>query len=153
MSKSHRAPWECVYPKEDEGECKPGKRPESDQAYFEIQCLCILQAGLNWAAIRQNWQKYRKGFDNFSVDRLARAEVCQFLKRTKVIRNKDKVEAMIENAQEFQRIKSAYGSFGAFLRSQGALTREELVRSLTGRFRHLGSYTAEYYLHAVGHRT
>ena len=73
--KVHKAPWECVYAKEDKSECLPGEEPKSDGEYFEILCLCVLQAGLNWGAIRRNWQKYRRAFFNFEIDELARAKL------------------------------------------------------------------------------
>jgi 3-methyladenine DNA glycosylase Tag len=50
--KEHRAPWECTYAKEDKNKCKPGKQPKSDKEYFEVLCLCILQAGLRVVQVR-----------------------------------------------------------------------------------------------------
>jgi hypothetical protein len=36
IMKEHRAPWECTCSKEDKSECKPRKKPKSDQEYFEV---------------------------------------------------------------------------------------------------------------------
>ena len=47
---SHRAPWECAFPKEGRSRCLPGKKPRTDREYFEVLSLCILQAGLSWAS-------------------------------------------------------------------------------------------------------
>jgi DNA-3-methyladenine glycosylase I len=151
MNKKHQAPWECVYAEEDKSDCKPGKKPESDQEYFEILCLCILQAGLNWSTIRKNWQKYKKGFYGFGINRLSKAQASDLLQDPNVIRNSKKVEAIIYNSQEFQRIRREYGSFSSFLRSMGRMTDEEKFKLLMHQFRHVGSYTAEYYLHCVGY--
>jgi DNA-3-methyladenine glycosylase I len=151
MSEEHQAPWECVYAKEDKSTCKPGKKPNSDQEYFEVLCLCILQAGLNWGVIRKNWPKYREGFYDFDIDRLSKAQTEELIKGSNVIRNSKKVEAIICNAQEFQRISKEYGSFSNFLGSARQMPDEELFRLLTTRFRHVGSYTAEYFLHCVGY--
>ena len=30
-ARTHSAPWDCVLSKEEEGECRPGARPASDQ--------------------------------------------------------------------------------------------------------------------------
>ncbi|MGD2124470.1 MAG: DNA-3-methyladenine glycosylase I [Desulfobacteraceae bacterium] len=152
MKKQHRAPWDCVYAKEEENACRPGRKPESDQGYFEILCLCILQAGLNWGVIRRNWRKYHKGFCGFNIARLSRAEASLLLEEPNVLRNKSKVEAIIQNAREFKSIKKEYGSFAGFLKSLGDMTEEGLIELLTKRFRHVGNYTAAYYLHAVGYR-
>jgi 3-methyladenine DNA glycosylase Tag len=44
--KEHKALWECTFAKEEKSKCKPRDEPKSDQEYFEILCLCVLQAGL-----------------------------------------------------------------------------------------------------------
>jgi DNA-3-methyladenine glycosylase I len=151
MKNEHRAPWECTYTKEEKSDCKPGKRPRSDQKYFEILCLCLLQAGLNWGLIRKNWQKYREGFLGFDIHRLSKAQTRELLKDPHVIKNSKKVEAIIYNAKEFLRIQKDYGSFSNFLGSLTRMTNEELFQLLKKRFRHVGKYTVEYYLHSVGY--
>ena len=117
MKNEHQAPWDCIYAKEDKSHCKRGKRPGSDQKYFEILCLCLLQAGLNWGLIRKNWRKYRGGFLGFDIHRLSKAQTRELLKDPYVIKNSKKVEAIIYNAKEFLRIQKKYGSFFNFLRS------------------------------------
>ena len=151
MTKVHRAPWECIYAKEDKSECKPGEEPKSDQEYFEILCLCVLQAGLNWGTIRRNWQRYRNAFFGFDINKLAKAQTEKLIKKPNVIKNRKKVEAIIHNAKEFQKIKEEYGSFRNFLESFRELKNEELFKLLAKRFRHVGIYTAEYFLHSVGY--
>jgi len=148
----HRAPWECTYAKEDKSECKPGMKPKSDQEYFEILCLCILQAGLNWGTVRKNWQRYRKGFYNFSIDRLAKAQSRELMKQPNAIRNLKKIKDITYNAKEFQKIKKEYGSFSNFLESLKQIEGKEVSRFLMKRFKHVGEYTADYYLHCVGYR-
>jgi len=149
--KIHRAPWECVYAKEDKSECLPGKEPKSDQEYFEILCLCILQAGLNWGAVRRNWRKYKHAFFDFEINRLAGAKVEDLIRRPNAIKNRKKIEAIIYNAKEFQKIRVRYGSFRSFLESLRELGDEEACRFLAEKFRHIGVYTAEYFLHSVGY--
>lgn len=151
MNKTHQAPWECIYAKEDKSDCKPGKKPGSDQEYFEILCLCILQGGLNWRVIRGNWQKYRKGFYRFSINRLCKAQAEELLNDPNVLKNKNKIEAIMHNAKEFRRIQKEYDSFSNFVGSLGRMTDEELFKLLMKRFRHIGSYTVKYYLHSVGY--
>jgi len=150
--KEHRAPWECTYAKEEKSKCKPGRRPRSDQEYFEILCLCILQAGLNWGTARKNWQRYKKGFYDFNIDRLAKAQSRELMKQPNAIRNMKKIKDIIHNAKEFQKIKNEYGSFSNFLKSLERVENREISRLLMERFKHVGEYTAEYYLHCVGYR-
>jgi DNA-3-methyladenine glycosylase I len=152
MNRQHEAPWECTYTKEEGSDCKPGKRPKSDQKYFEILCLCLLQAGLNWGLIRKHWKTYKEGFYDFDIRRLSRARAKDLLKDSRVIKNNKKVEAIIHNATIFIKIKREHDSFSNFLKSLRHLKNEELFKCLSKQFRHVGPYTAEYFLHSVGYR-
>ncbi|MFQ6127257.1 MAG: DNA-3-methyladenine glycosylase I [Candidatus Heimdallarchaeota archaeon] len=151
IDKEHQAPWECTYAKEEKSKCKPGKNPKSDQEYFEILCLCILQAGLNWGLIRKNWGKYKNGFYDFEISKLAKSQTKELMSCPNVIRNNRKVEGIIYNAKEFQKIKKENGSFESFFKSLKLMKDKEVLKLLTKRFKHLGNYTAEYYLHSVGY--
>ena len=148
--RAHSAPWDCVLSKEEEGECRAGARPASDREYFEILCLCMLQAGLNWASIRKHWPKYREGFHGFEIARLARSTPEELLARPGVIRNARKVEAVIHNAKEFETIAGGHGSFATFLETFKPLPETEQVKALTKRFKQVGPETADYFLHSVG---
>jgi DNA-3-methyladenine glycosylase I len=147
---AHSAPWDCVLSKEEEGECRAGSRPASDREHFEIMCLCLIQAGLNWASIRKQWPRYREGFRGFGVEELARADADELLARDGVIRNRRKVEAVVHNAREFQTIAAEHGSFDAFLSTLKPLAEAERVKALTKRFKQIGPEAADYFLHAVG---
>ncbi len=150
--KEHRAPWGCTYAKEDKSECRPGKKLKSDREHFEILCLCILQAGLNWGTVRKNWPKHRAGFYNFNINRLARARPKELMKQPNAIRNFEKIQSIIYNAKEFQKIKKTHGSFSNYLKSLEQIEAKEVIRFLVERFKHIGEYMAEYYLHSVGYR-
>lgn len=144
----HLSPWECSFAKEDKNKCKPGRKPKSDQEYFEILCLCILQAGLSWGMIRRNWPKIRKGFYGFDINKLSKTRMNELIKRPGVYKNKNKVNAIIINAREFQMIRQDFGGFSKFLKN---LNDKEAIKQLTKQFKHLGEYSAEYYLHSVGY--
>lgn len=149
--KEHRAPWECTFAKENKSKCKPGKKPKSDQEYFEILCLCILQAGLSWGIVRKNWQKYRKGFFNFNINRLAKVQPKALMENPNVIKNPKKIEGIVYNAKEFQKIKKEYGSFFNFLKSLKQMKKNEVSKILMKRLKYVGEYTAEFYPHCVGY--
>ncbi|HZP35861.1 MAG TPA: hypothetical protein VFE48_05125 [Methylomirabilota bacterium] len=52
-------------------------------------------------------------------------------------------------AREFERIREEHGTFGRYLRT--VKSDKEACAMLQERFRHVGPYTAEFYLHCVGH--
>jgi len=149
--KEHKAPWECTFVKEEKSKCKPGDEPKSDEEYFEILCLCILQSGLNWGMVRKNWPEIRQGFYGFDIDELSKATIGELIKRRGVYKNKKKVEAIIVNAKKFQEIKQNFGSFSNFLKSLKRLKDKDAIKQITEHFKHVGEYTAEYYLHCVGY--
>ena len=145
---THRAPWECTFAKEEPSRCLPGKRPRTDHAYFEVLSLCILQAGLSWASVRRSWPRYRSAFFNFDIAKLAHAAPTMLLRRQGALRNPKKVAALVANAQEFERIREQHGTFGRYLRT--VKSDKDACAILQERFRHVGPYTAEFYLHCVG---
>jgi len=147
----HKAPWECTYAKEDKSKCKSGIPPKSDKGYFEILSLGVLQAGLGWKMVRQNWTRFKHGFYDFNIAKLAEMRSSDLMKEPGVIRNRKKVQAIIHNAREFQKIIREHGSFSNFLKSLKTMKDEEAFKALMKRFRHVGEYTAEYYLHCVGY--
>jgi len=145
---THRAPWECTFAKEEPSRCLPGKRPRTDHEYFEVLSLCILQAGLSWASVRSSWPRYRRAFFNFEVAKLAHAAPAALLRRQGALRNPKKVAALVANAREFERIREEHGTFGRYLRT--VKSEKDACAILQERFRHVGPYTAEFYLHCVG---
>lgn len=150
MSNEHRAPWDCVFSKDEGDECRAGAPPATGQEYFEILCLCLLQAGLNWGSIRKHWPRYRGGFLGFDPARLARARAADLLAGPNVIRHPRKVEAVIHNAQQFLAAEEEFGSFAKFLDTLRPLGERERRKALAGRFKHVGPETADYFLHSVG---
>jgi len=145
---SHRAPCECTFAKEQRSRCLPGKKPRTDRDYFEILSLCILQAGLSWASVRRSWPRYRSAFLNFEIAKLAHAAPAELLRRPGALRNPKKLAALVANAQEFERIRAEHGTFARYL--QAVKSDKDACTILQERFRHVGSYTAEFYLHCVG---
>lgn len=149
-SNEHRAPWDCVYSKDEGDDCQPGEAPASDRDYFEILCLCLLQAGLNWSSVRKHWPRYRTGFMDFDPERLAAASVERLLESPDVIRNGRKVTAIVHDAAETLAIRRDFGSFAAYLDALRALPESDARKALQKRFKGVGPETADYFLHAVG---
>lgn len=98
--------------------------------------------------IRRNWPKIRKGFYGFDINKLSKTRMNELIKRPGVYKNKNKVNAIIINAREFQMIRQDFGGFSKFLKN---LNDKEAIKQLTKQFKHLGEYSAEYYLHSVGY--
>src|SRR5215469_5238078 len=89
-------------------------RPAEETALFERLMLEINQAGLSWATILKKRAAFRAAFADFAVDRLAAFGPTEFerlLADPRIIRNRLKIEAAIENARRLQASRQTHGSF------------------------------------------
>lgn len=98
--------------------------------------------------MRRSWPRYRSAFLDFEVAKLAHAAPATLLRRPGALRNRKKVGALVANAQEFERIRAEHGTFARYLRA--VKSEKDACTILQERFRHVGPYTAEFYLHCVG---
>jgi DNA-3-methyladenine glycosylase I len=75
---------------------------------FEMLILEGAQAGLSWQTVLAKRETYRKAFDNFNVEKIARYDekkVQSLLQDAGIIRNQLKVRATIGNAQALQKLR------------------------------------------------
>jgi DNA-3-methyladenine glycosylase I len=89
-----------------------------DRLLFEFLILEGAQAGLSWDTILRKRERYRKVFDNFDVQRVARYDakkVRALLADPGIIRNRLKISATIGNAREFIKVQKEFGSFDAYI--------------------------------------
>ncbi len=77
------------------------------------------QAGLSWKTILYRSEGYRRAFDNWNVEKIARygkKDIERLLADEGIIRNRAKVESAIKNAQAWLRImEGGKGAFNDFL--------------------------------------
>jgi len=76
------------------------------------------QAGLSWDTILKKRDNYRKAFDNFEPEKVARySEVkkAKLLENEGIIRNRLKVKSAVENAKAFLKVQKEFGSFDAYV--------------------------------------
>ena len=95
-----------------------GVPSHDDRHLFEMLILEGAQAGLSWITILRKRENYRKAFDNFDVNRVARytpARVEKLLANPGIVRNRLKVGAAIVNAQAVLRIQDEFGSLDGFV--------------------------------------
>jgi len=130
------------------------RRPPSDDAYFENMTRVIFQAGLSWKMIDKKWPNFRKAFENFSIDRVAKfsdSNLARLLADKGIVRNRRKIEATISNAREFQKIKKEFGSFQSFLDSLDKSQNYAIaIKGLGKNFQRLGTSSARIFLYSVG---
>jgi DNA-3-methyladenine glycosylase I len=89
-----------------------------DRVLFEFLILEGAQAGLSWNTILKKRENYRKAFDQFSPEKVARygkRDVQRLLGNEGIVRNRLKIAAAIQNAKSFLIIKKEFGTFDAYL--------------------------------------
>lgn len=92
-----------------------------DEAYlFEMLVLESFQAGLSWECVLNKREDMRKALDNFDADKICEykeQKVQELLGNDKIIRNKLKINALINNARVFKKLQEEFGSFANYLKT------------------------------------
>ena len=89
-----------------------------DQKQFEFLCLESMQSGLSWKTILDKRENFRKAFANFDPEKVAAytdADIQRLLSDAGIIRNRRKIEAIINNARRFLEVQREFGSFDTYI--------------------------------------
>lgn len=89
-----------------------------EKKLFEFLILEGAQAGLSWITVLKRREGYRKCFDNFDAKKISQyndAKKAALLADERIIRNRLKVDAAIQNAKSYLAIKKEMGSFSDYL--------------------------------------
>lgn len=129
--------------------------PSSDEpVLFERLVLEINQAGLSWLTVLQKRPAFRAAFAGFDVDRVAafdEADVARLLADPGIVRNRQKVEAVIANARRIQELRRSHGSFAGWLDAHHPRAAEEWTRLFRQTFRFTGGLIVGEFLMSLGY--
>lgn len=95
-----------------------GVPQHDDRMLFEMLNLEGAQAGLSWRTVLYKRDGYRRAFDNFDAERIARydeSDVARLVADAGIIRHAGKIRATIGNARAFLELQAAEGSFERWL--------------------------------------
>lgn len=118
MTTPHRCDWartELSIPYHDQ---EWGVPLHDDNALFEFLILEGAQAGLSWETILKKRAAYRKAYDGFDPNRVARygeRKIAELMANAGIVRNKLKVNASVQNAKSFLAVQKEFGSFDAYI--------------------------------------
>jgi DNA-3-methyladenine glycosylase I len=88
-----------------------------DRRLFEKICLEGFQAGLSWLTILRKRENFRRAFDGFDFDRIARygqADIERLVADAGIIRHRQKIESTINNAARAIEMRDEFGSLAAY---------------------------------------
>jgi DNA-3-methyladenine glycosylase I len=89
-----------------------------DRKIYEFLVLEGMQAGLSWLTIlrkRENFRKAFRGFDPALVAKFGPRDMNRLMSDAGIIRNRQKLEAAIVNAQKFLIVQEEFGSFDRYI--------------------------------------
>ena len=81
---------------------------ESLRRLFLMQSLELMQAGLSWSCIMGKWAGFERAFEEFDVDKVSQydeKDVERLLNDPDIVRNRLKVQAVIQNARTIRQLQ------------------------------------------------
>lgn len=131
----------------------PQIKPKRLGDYLDVMSKSVFQSGISWKVVEAKWPSTRDAFRDFDAEAVAGLkprEIDALAADTRVIRNRRKIEAIVENARTLVALDAEYGSFRKYLRSHGDF--EALVKDMRKRFKFLGEMGAYYTLYVTGEK-
>ncbi len=89
-----------------------------DRTLFEFLILEGAQAGLSWDTVLAKRDNYRRAFDNFDAEKIARYDekkCAELLTNEGIIRNRLKIASAVRNANCYVQILDEFGSFDSYI--------------------------------------
>jgi 3-methyladenine DNA glycosylase Tag len=117
--------------------------------HLEVITKAVFQAGMSWDVVEGKWNGFREAFDGFDPEKVADLtpdDVERLAGDTRIIRNRRKIQATVDNAESMLDLERS-GGYEDWLDSRGDFL--ETVSALGKRFSFLGGFGAYYYLHVV----
>lgn len=90
----------------------------NDKIHFEYLILDAFQAGLSWRTILHRRKGFKKAFAGFNYKKVAaftKKDVARLMKDDGIIKNRQKIEAAVSNAQAFMAVQKEFGTFNRYI--------------------------------------
>ncbi|GAB4374019.1 MAG: DNA-3-methyladenine glycosylase I [Calditrichia bacterium] len=129
-----------------------GIAPENDDELFERMAMQIFQAGLNWKLILQKRENFNKAFCGFSIEQVSEFDdtiLARLLTDSGIIRNRQKIRAVLHNARVIRQIQQDFGSFRFYV-DQLPNTLSELQKEFRQRFQFMGPEIVRMFVFNIG---
>ena len=118
--------------------------------YLETITRAVFQSGMSWGVVEAKWDGFRETFAGFDPERVAALspdDVDRLAGDARIIRNRRKIQATVDNADAILEIERAGGMDSWLAAHDGFEARLDALRE---RFRYLGDFGAYYLLYVVG---
>jgi len=113
----------CSFPSDDSlfkiyHDTEWGYPVSDDIKIFEKICLEGFQSGLSWRTILHRRDSFRSAFDHFDFTEIAtynESDVSRLVLDSAIIRNKQKIRSVVNNAKRAIELKAEFGSLARFV--------------------------------------
>ena len=98
-------------------DCEWGVPVDNDIRLYEKICLEGFQSGLSWFTILKKRENFRAAFDDFDFEKVAKytdKDIKRLIANEGIIRNRQKIESTINNAQRACELLEEYDSLAAY---------------------------------------
>ena len=129
-------------------------KPKGMADYLDVLTRAAFQAGISWRVVEAKWPGTTEAFEGFDPERVANltpADLDLLAADTRLIRNRAKIDATVQNAETMLALEREHGSFKKYLRSFP--TYDALQKDLVKRFKFVGALGAYWFLYVVGELT
>ena len=129
--------------------------PAADESVlFERFVLEINQAGLSWELMLKKRANFRTAFEEFDLDRVAAygaPDRARLLADAGIIRNRLKVDAVIENARRVRVLRDSHGGFAAWIEAHHPRPKDDWVKLFKKTFKFTGGEITHEFLMSIGY--
>ena len=134
-----------------------GQRASDDDALFEVMSLQVFQAGLTWKMVLSRRDSFRAAFAGWKIDAVSAMgpeDVTRLREDPGIIRNRQKIQAVIANAGVVQELRNEHGSFcNWFYEALPGTNYPSLQKTLRSTFKFMGPEISRMWLMASGRIT
>jgi DNA-3-methyladenine glycosylase I len=113
-----RCAWAQKEPNLQYHDVEWGVPVHDDATLFEFLILEGAQAGLSWETVLKKRENYRLAFDQFDPKVMALYDAekkSNLLANPGIIRNRLKIDSVVQNARMFQVVHDEFGSFATYI--------------------------------------
>lgn len=121
---------------------------------FERLVLEINQAGLSWDLMLRKRAGFRAAFEGYDVDRVAAygaSERARLLADAAIVRNRRKIDAVIENAKRIKELRTSHAGFAAWLKAHHPREPADWVKLFRRTFVFMGPEVVGEFLLSLGY--
>lgn len=134
----------------------PGEAPRQIEVtglhdYLDVMSRVVFQSGMSWKVVEAKWPGTTEAFRGFDVDRVAHMsaeEVDALCEDPRVIRNRRKLQAVVDNADRMLTLDREHVGFRNYLRSHGDYWAA--AKAIREDFKFVGDMGVFYFMYVVG---